>query len=154
MTKKCKYAIIVNMIVNTLHADTGEVWKVFFQVESATANIAILLDQPTTAFLYDVYSVDRGKGHARALMQEIDEYCKKRKIMLIVEADAFASDDNPEIMPSLDNEQLKNFYQSCGALFIEYDKDNGHPMLLMGSHQTPNLFKHFAFKIKTFFTHS
>ena len=102
-------------------------WVVEFKNQGATANIAILGDEPDTAYLYCMYSVNRRKGEASALLKEIEGYCQDSKITLIIEAEAY--DTGEDGIP--DNDTLKVWYEKNGAHFIG-NTDGGIPLLLLG----------------------
>jgi hypothetical protein len=110
-----------------------QTWCVYFENGGASANIAILQDVPELAYLYNVFSTNRRSGEASELIREIDEYCIKNKLSLIVEAVVF-DEGRSDGIP--DNEKLKSWYEKNGAQFIEYN-DEGHPMLLLGDPEGP-----------------
>jgi hypothetical protein len=120
------------MIVNTIpHGEEypDRTWLVCFEHLGASANIAILGDEPTLAYLYMVQSTNPRNGEASALIREIDEYCLSHGISLIVDADPYDAGNDAHIKT---HEQLKTWYEKNGAYFVEYDS-RGHPQLLLGA---------------------
>ena len=105
-----------------------EAWLVYFEHKGASANIAITKDNRDFAYLYDLISTNRRNGEGSELLREIDEYCLTNKIALIVRAEVFdAGNDGIQT-----NEELKAWYEKNGAMFVEIDEIEGHPMLLLG----------------------
>lgn len=118
------------MITKTvLHTDPPyDMWLVYFEHKGASANIAVLQDDPNLAHLYDLFSTNRNNGEASELLREIDEYCRDRKIFLEIRAEVYdAGEDGIQT-----NEELASWYEKNGAIFVEMDEIEGHPLLCMG----------------------
>lgn len=107
-----------------------EMWLVYFEHKGASANIAVPQDQLDWAYLYDLISTNRRNGEASELLREIDEYCLNHKMSLLIRAEVFdAGSDGIQT-----NDELRAWYEKNGAIFVEIDKVEGHPMLLMGAY--------------------
>jgi hypothetical protein len=106
-----------------------QMWLIYFRHKGATANIALSQDDRTVAHLYDMMSLNRRKGEASELLQEIHIFCLEHGISLVIRAEVYGVglDGIP------DNEQLRMWYEKNGAIFVEYDDIEGTPMLLMGA---------------------
>lgn len=121
------------MIVNIeLHSDEydNRPWCVYFENQGASANICILGDEPDTAYLFCMYSKNRRKGEASALMREIDEYCVANQITLIIHANVYETGQDG----IQTNDVLKTWYEKNGAHYIGMsdDEEGSVPVLLLG----------------------
>lgn len=105
-------------------------WRIEFEHQGASANICILGDEPDTAYLYSVFSTNRRKGEASALLREIEEYCVANLITLIIYAEPY--DVGQDGIPTID--VLKSWYEKNGAHYIGMsDNEEGSvPVLLLG----------------------
>jgi len=120
------------MITQTIqHSDEydNRPWRIDFRNKNASANICILGDEPDTAYLYDVFSTNRRKGEASALIREIDAYCLTHHITLIVYANVYETGQTG----IQTNDELKKWYEKNGAHYIGMsDENDDTPMLLLG----------------------
>jgi hypothetical protein len=108
--------------------EPDQIWLVYFEHKGASANIAWLQDKRDAAYLYDMKSINKRKGEASELLQEINEFCLNEKIFLIIRAEVFeAGKDGIQT-----NEELKDWYEKNGAFFVNYDEE-GLPLLIFGA---------------------
>jgi hypothetical protein len=119
-----------NMITSVVPSEDNpdQVWLIYFKHKGATANIAWFQDDRTVAYLYDMMSLNRRKGEASELLQEIHTFCLEHGISLLIHAEVY--EVGPDGIP--DNEQLRMWYEKNGAIFMEYDAE-GLPTLAMGA---------------------
>jgi len=91
------------MIVKTVpHEENPEkTWLVYFKHKGASANIAIPLDDRSHAHLYDMRSTNRRKGEGTELLREIDEYCHKHELTLLIRAKIFDVDVGDDAIQSM-----------------------------------------------------
>lgn len=98
-----------------------------FQYGRATAKLAVWDEHHAT--LSNVFSVDRGKGHAHGVLQQVADYADRHGLELLLEARQYGYSDKM----SPDNAGLRRFYAKYGFLSLDSDMMMRPPHDLQGS---------------------
>jgi predicted GNAT superfamily acetyltransferase len=84
-----------------------------FTYQGARAQLAIW--DECNATLSNVFSVNRGRGHANRLMENVCKYAEKHELTLLLEVQQFGYADRD----SPDNSGLKTWYRKFGFESLE-----------------------------------
>lgn len=118
------------------HEDDN-ILKIYFENEGASANIHVL-ENDKLAFIFDLYSNVKNKGYGKKILKEIDKYCKKNKLALLIISEPYEiilPNETSEKYPIRTRENLKNWYINAGAVYLWDEDDTNNPVLVMGKHK-------------------
>lgn len=111
-------AIVSDRFVLSSHPEMSDERRVSFRYRGASAYLSIVEPHESAgqkvAFLYEVFSKNRGQGEATKLLAEIVAYCKEENLPIWLDVEPYESGNN-----GLNKEQLIKFYSKFGAKVVE-----------------------------------
>lgn len=83
-----------------------------------SASLKLTIWDAKNASLSDVYSAEKGKGHATKLLGKVMNFVDESGVTIFTAAEAYGSE------PRLSNAQLKAFYEKFGFVVVNEDDPN------------------------------